>query len=141
MTNREWLNTLSDEELAKTLNLFCPNICVTAIISDSLYPFNEEFCNQHKPCENCLATWLRAIHTTCFDVDGLPINVSVRCENNQLMTNREWLTQMTDEELITFLFEMSDSCPVPNYKNCDDQYETCEECFAAWFKAEHKEVK
>lgn len=46
MTNREWLNSLSDEEMAKAIHI---NACDE----------QTEICKQELQCHICLADWLK----------------------------------------------------------------------------------
>ena len=51
MTNREWLNGLSDEEMAKVLSTIP---CEYFALAD------EGRCYLNRRCEECLFTWLKA---------------------------------------------------------------------------------
>ena len=51
MTNREWVNTLSDEEFAKIFEVdepYCTNCTVSG--------------EDHQPCDKCLVEWLKRKH-------------------------------------------------------------------------------
>ena len=49
------------------------------------------------------------------------------------MTNREWLMNQPEEQIIT---NMSKPCP---HHHCPDILKSCTECWIDWLDEEHKE--
>lgn len=75
MTNREWLNSLSNEDFIDEYRVSCSNCPAREICDNNLLS-----------CNAVLMSWLRKQHI-----------------EKEKMTNREWLESLTDKELADYL--------------------------------------